>query len=65
MFQLWGTVMYCATDAELPLIICMQPCGGFDRCHMHAGEVTSHKGVMQIQIGSSWGKVEKVNGLEV
>lgn len=30
-----------------------------------AGRVSSYKGRMQIQIGSSWGKMEKVNGMEV
>ena len=30
-----------------------------------AGKVTSHRGHIQIQIGSSWGKVERVNGQEV
>ena len=30
-----------------------------------AGKVTSHKGHIQIQIGSSWGKVERINGEEV
>ena len=32
---------------------------------MRAGKVTSHNGHIQIQIGSSWGKVERLNGQEV
>lgn len=30
-----------------------------------AGKVTSYKGHIQVQIGSSWGKVERINGEEV
>jgi hypothetical protein len=30
-----------------------------------SGRVTSHRGRMQLQIGSSWGRVEKANGDEV
>lgn len=33
--------------------------------HDIAGKVTSHKGRIQIQIGSSWGKIERINGEEV
>lgn len=34
-------------------------------CVRVPGKVTSHKGHIQIQIGSSWGKVERLNGQEV
>ncbi|KAL6761977.1 hypothetical protein V8C86DRAFT_1785081 [Haematococcus lacustris] len=30
-----------------------------------SGRVSSYKGRMQIQVGSSWGRMEKVNGAEV
>ena len=30
-----------------------------------AGKVTSHRGHIQIQIGSSWGKVEHIKGQEI
>ncbi|BDA42376.1 probable metal chaperone YciC at N-terminal half [Coccomyxa sp. Obi] len=35
------------------------------KTYLVTGKVTSHKGRIQIQIGSSWGKVERINGEEV
>ncbi|KAK9817275.1 hypothetical protein WJX72_012139 [[Myrmecia] bisecta] len=35
------------------------------KCYMVSGKVTSHKGHLQIQIGSSWGRVSLVHGESV
>ena len=38
---------------------------GFMKDTLLAGKVTSHLGHIQIQIGSSWGRITVVNGQQV